>query len=202
MNFKKFILSGICLILAFSFTGCGKNDDSIATFKTQIETFQTNINAIDQKINSIDPNSESATADLLAAFDEMDTEFKALAELKVPSKFANVEELADKASEHMTNAVSLYHQAFADNSYNPTFGDQAAQYYAKSIEKVQLIGKILCGETISSDFIESTGDDELMDPTMTPESETVSDGAMDAVTSDNTMESTESLDSTDTTTTE
>lgn len=151
MKGKKIVVSIFCLVIACSIMACGKKDKSIETFKTEIETFSSNINEINEKINNIDPNSSTATEDLLSAFDEIDAEFIALAKLTVPGDFANVEVLADKASEYMTTAVSLYHQAFADNEYNPTFADQASQYYAEAIEKVQYIGLLLCGESISTD---------------------------------------------------
>lgn len=176
MKGKKIVVSTLCLVMACSIMACGKKDKSIETFKTEIETFSSNINEINDKINNIDPESSTATVDLLSAFDEIDAAFIALANLAVPGDFANVEVLADKASEHMTTAVSLYHQAFADDEYNPTFADQASQYYAAAIEKVQYIGLLLCGEplptnsttedssfTVDESFYEEIIDDEIVD---------------------------------------
>lgn len=153
MKMKKIFFSALCLIIACNMIACGKKDKSLETFKTEIEEFSYNINEINDTINNIDSSSSAATVELLSAFDKIDSEFIKLADLPVPSNFANIEILADKASEYMTTAVSLYHQAFADDEYNAPLANQASQYYAKAIEKVQYIGLLLCGKTISTNSI-------------------------------------------------
>ena len=105
----------LCLMLA----GCGE-DPAIVKFENDIDAFCARAAEIDAAINAIDAESENASKELLAYLDELDQTFKVLSEISVPEKYAYMEQLTSEASSYMTTAVSAYHEAFANDSYNET----------------------------------------------------------------------------------
>lgn len=131
----------ICLFL----TGCGSNTE-LDTYKANMNQFFENMKVYDSSINAIDPESETAVTDLLALLDSMDTSFSQMASLEVPEGFPGVDELADEASEYMTEAVSYYHQAFEGESYNAALADAAKQNYDRANLRIQYILSILHGD--------------------------------------------------------
>ena len=152
-----FKLSGIimgitCLI---SLTGCG-NDTVIETYKANMNQFFENIEIYDSSINSIDPNSETATSDLLTLLDSMNTTFAQMATLEVPEGFPGVEQLADEASQYMSDAVTCYHQAY-DNEYDAVMEDVAYQYYQQANLRFQYIVSILHGDIPEEIFVYEDG---------------------------------------------
>ena len=98
-----------------------QNDLSTYINSIKIDLLNTrifeNIEIYDSSINAIDPNSETATSDLLTLLDSMNTTFSQMAPLEVPEGFPGVEQLADEASQYMSDAVACYHQAY-DNEYD------------------------------------------------------------------------------------
>lgn len=138
----------IMLLLVFftfcTLTGCGK-DAELENYKANINQFFENIKVIDASINAIDPNSETAVSDLLNLLDSMNTSFEQMASLNVPSGFPGVEELADEASEYMTEAVSYYHQAY-EGEYDAALADVAYQNYERANVRFQYIVSILHGD--------------------------------------------------------
>ena len=87
-------------------------------FRKSIDEFCTKVSEIDTAINSIDAQASDATAQLLSCLDELDMVFKSFAGLDFPEEFDYLEALADESSEYMTEAVSSYHMAYSNNSYN------------------------------------------------------------------------------------
>lgn len=133
------------LLLCIILTGCGEDKELIG-FKSEIDAFCKEIAEIDRGINNIDPQSENARQELLGYLDQADEAFKKLAVLAVPEEFSYIEELADKASEDMTQAVSLYHDAFGDTSYNEYVFDYASEYYKRAYKRLTYIITLLHGE--------------------------------------------------------
>lgn len=133
-------LIGVCAL-----TGCGKNE-KLDTFKEQMNSFCDTIVEIDSNMNSIDASGEDAIATLLSNLDDLDVAFKELADYPVPDEFSYIETLADEASENMTEAVKLYHEAFSNNSYNEYTAGYAAEYYARAYKRVKYIITMLHGE--------------------------------------------------------
>lgn len=166
MNTKHKIILLLTFLTAFFLTGCGK-DAELENYKANMNQFFENIRVIDSSINALDPNSETAVSDLLSLLDSMNTSFEQMASLDVPDGFPGVDELADEASEYMSEAVSYYHQAY-ENGYNANLEDAARQYYESANVRFQYIVSILHGdipeeiytyedETSSEDTAESNG---------------------------------------------
>lgn len=128
----------LLLTLVFSVTGCGE-DPELTRFKNEIDSFCNELAAIDSGMNNINTDQETAKEDLLNYLDRADDAFRKLAKLTVPAEFAYIEELADKASEDMTEAVSLYHEAFGNNSFNEYTFDYACEYYKRSYKRLNYI---------------------------------------------------------------
>lgn len=141
--FRLSSVSMLCLILLL--TGCGNNTE-LDTYKANMNQFFENMKVYDSAINAIDPESETAVTDLLTLLDSMDTSFSQMASLEVPEGFPGVDELADEASEYMTEAVSYYHQAFEGESYNAALADAAKQNYDRANLRIQYILSILHGD--------------------------------------------------------
>lgn len=135
------LLFGIMLLLL---TGCGK-DAELESYKANMNQFFENIKIFDSSINAIDPNSETATTDLLALLDSMNTSFSQMASLKVPDGFPGVAELALEASEYMSEAVSYYHQAYEAEPYDAALEDIARQNYDRANVRLQYIVSIIHG---------------------------------------------------------
>lgn len=141
----KRLLLCMTLLSVLIFAGCGNNAE-LDTYKTNMNQFFENLETYDAEINAINPESESAVTELLIILDAMDNSFSQMAELPVPEDFAGVEELADEASSYMAEAVSYYHQAFADDTYNPSLADVAKQNYDRANLRIQYIISILHGD--------------------------------------------------------
>ncbi|EOS78470.1 hypothetical protein C819_00069 [Lachnospiraceae bacterium 10-1] len=144
LNTKHKIILLLTFLTSFFLTGCGK-DAELENYKANMNQFFENIRVIDSSINALDPNSETAVSDLLSLLDSMNTSFEQMASLDVPDGFPGVDELADEASEYMSEAVSYYHQAY-ENGYNANLEDAARQYYESANVRFQYIVSILHGD--------------------------------------------------------
>lgn len=157
-NFKVAFLLFILLMLTA--TGCGKNAE-LENYKANMNQFFENIKIFDSSINAIDPDSETAVSDLLSLLDSMNTSFEQMASLEVPDGFPGVEELADEASEYMSEAVSYYHQAY-EGEYDAALEDVARQNYERANVRFQYIVSILHGD-IPEEIYTYEEDDEFTD---------------------------------------
>lgn len=141
----------VCLFLAVvltvvSLTACGE-DPKLAQFRKNVESFCTKVSEIDTSINSIDALSDSAVSELLSNLDELNSVFQSFAELDFPEEFDYLEEVADKSSEYMSIAVSSYHEAYKDNTYNEYTGEYAKENYSRAYKCIQIIITFLHGDT-------------------------------------------------------
>ena len=153
-----------CALFAFIFlSGCGDNAE-LENYKSNMNQFFENIQTFDSAINSINPESETAVSDLLSLLDSMDTNFQQMASLTVPDGFPGVEELADEASEYMTEAVSYYHQAFEAEPFDTVLADVAKQNYDRANLRIQYIVSILHGDIPEEIYVY---DDETENPEVT-----------------------------------
>ena len=146
---KKAMIAITAFLLAVTLSGCGKTDDSLEQYKTDMTAFTDKINELATSIDNIDVDSDTRTEELLGYLDEMDAAFIEMGSLEVPDheQFANIEELADEASANLSKSVALYHQAF-DNAenYDPQLVDAALEYYSRAFKRLGYIGTILQGE--------------------------------------------------------
>ena len=148
LNKKPGILRRVLTIsfcFVFLLTGCG-NKEELENYKANMNQFFENIKVFDSSINAIDPESDTAVSELLSYLDSMDKSFAQMASLEVPDGFPGVEQLADEASEYMSEAVSYYHQAFEGEEYYATLADVAKQNYDRANLRIQYIVSILHGD--------------------------------------------------------
>ncbi|MBE5868027.1 MAG: hypothetical protein E7293_03590 [Lachnospiraceae bacterium] len=148
----RFLTLLLSIILCLSLTACGE-DPELTKFKKELDNFCSQIEEIDAGMNNIDASSETAKEDLLDYLDRADDNFKKLANLSVPEEFAYIEELADKASEDMTQAVTLYHDSFSNNSFNEYTFDYASEYYKRAFKRLTYIITLLHGDVPESDGV-------------------------------------------------
>ncbi len=145
-------LALLCCLGFLWMTGCGEYPE-MDSYKENMNQFFENISYYDTAINSIDPDSDSAASELLSLLDSMAVSFSQMAELPVPDVFVGVEELADEASEYMNTAVSLYHQAFEEETFNEFIADAAKENYDRANLRLQYIISILHGEMPEDIFV-------------------------------------------------
>ena len=142
-NGMRFVKPYFLLLLPLAFSGCGaKEDPLLAPYREGIESSAAKIREIGGRIDALDPSADDADAQLLATLDEMEGAFKELAELKAPSDFSHAEELADNASNLMTDAVTLYHDAYSQ-AYDGTAAEQAAREYDAAMQQLTSLGDYL-----------------------------------------------------------
>ena len=143
--FKK--LRGLCVIYlsALFLMGCGK-DEALDEYQANMETFFNDIAEINDNMNSIDVTGEGYINEFFGYLDALDEEVAWMAELEVPEEFSAVDDLADQASENMTQAVSYYHLAYGGEEYNADMESAAREYYDRANTIIQYIITILHGE--------------------------------------------------------
>lgn len=142
---KKALSLLSAFLISMTLTGCGE-DPELAQFKDEIENFCTNISELDTSINSIDAASDTAAQELLGYLEQLDVEFQQLAAIDFPEEFDYLEELADDSSQYMTTAVSSYHEAYSNDSYNEYTAEYAHENYSRAYKRVQIIITFLHGE--------------------------------------------------------
>lgn len=133
------------VLIVFLLTACGE-DPELTQFRNSIDEFCTKVSEIDTSINNIDAQSENATSELLSYLDELDLVFQSFAELDFPEEFDHLEDLADESSQYMTEAVTSYHAAYSNNSYNQDAAEYAKSNYSRAYKRVQIIITFLHGE--------------------------------------------------------
>lgn len=159
MNMKKTKIILPILALTMLLTACGK-DPELTRFRKDIDDFCTSISEIDTSINNIDAQSDTATSELLEYLDELDSQFQVLAESDFPEEFDYLESLADEASEYMTEAVSSYHEAYSNGSYNEYTAEYAKENYSRAYKRIQIIIAFLHGEEPEGVDLVTTSSDE------------------------------------------
>ncbi len=142
---NKILIFLTTLLCALVLVGCGGNSE-LNKFKKEIDTFCVNISELDASINSIDTETGTSSQELLEYLDNLDDEFKILAEIDFPEEFDYLEHLSDEASSYMNEAVASYHEAFSNGSYNEYTAEYAHENYARAYKRVQIIISFLHGE--------------------------------------------------------
>lgn len=132
-------------VLSLLFTGCGKNQ-ALEDYRDDMHTFYEDMVAQTDAIDMIDATSASAVSDFLTALDALDALFVSLSEMEVPKEFGGAEDLADEASENMSQAVALYHNAYEGEEFDPYTAEAALAYYERAMKRVEYIGDILSGK--------------------------------------------------------
>jgi len=155
---RKIIRSLCAVLLTFPLlTACGE-DPRLAQFRKNMDDFCTKVSEIDTDINKIDAQADNAVSELLAYLDDLDVVFQSFARLDFPEEFDDLEILADRSSQYMTEAVKNYHEAYRNNSYNEHTAEYARQYYSRAYKQIQIIISYLHGDI--PDDADLTSEDE------------------------------------------
>ena len=141
---RSFILT-LFLALTFVVSGCGK-DSKLDEYHSSMEEYYDEVSSYNDAINNIDPNADDAGDQLLLQLDGLNDATQKMAALEVPSQFSSIEDLADSAADNMNQAVTLYHQAYSSQPYDPDLADEGRQYYERANKRIVYILKILHGE--------------------------------------------------------
>lgn len=147
---NKILMILSVLMLAFFLSGCGE-DPQLTKFRKDLDSFFSTLADLDASINAIDPESISATTDLLSYLDQVEEQFKILAQIPVPDEFSYLDPLMDEASSYMSEAVDSYHEAYSNNSYNEYTAAYAYENYARAYKRVQYIVSVLHGSLPEDD---------------------------------------------------
>ena len=142
---NKICLLFVSVLTVILLSACGE-DPELAQFQVDIENFCTRVSEIDTSINSIDPQSDNAVSELLSDLDALDGVFQSFANLDFPEEYDYLEDLAQESSNYMTEAVSSYHDAYSDNSYDEAMAEYAKENYSRAYKRVQIIITFLHGE--------------------------------------------------------
>ncbi len=152
---KRIITLLLATCFALSITGCGENKD-LTKYKDEMDKFFADVEVIHNRMNKLDENNENSLDELFACLDDLDNEFKAMAQIEVPDEFSSIENLADEASENMTLAVEKYHEAYSKDSYNEYTAATADEYYARANKRLQYMIDILHGKMPEGDDVTIT----------------------------------------------
>ena len=124
-------------------------------FKKEMNEFCDNILEIDAAINQItnittdEAGLKSATEELMLNLDILKDEFVKFSNIDFPEEYDYLEEVADEASEYMTEAVNSYHIVYEDN-YTVSMEEYAQENYSRAYKRVQIILDVLHGEETES----------------------------------------------------
>lgn len=144
------------LLGALLLAGCGK-DAALTAFHDDMNGFYESLSAAASALEGIDPSSETAADQLLSQLDQMDVLFQDLAAIEVPAdyedQFGNIEELADEAASYMTEAGSLYHEAYEQASLDESLLMAAEENYSRAMKRVNYIAQLLQGQMPEGDNI-------------------------------------------------
>lgn len=152
---KKFLWITTLFLAGFSLSGCGE-DAALEQFYTEMDDFTTQADMDFEALNQIDPLAESAVEDMLSAMDRLAVSFQTLAEINVPKQFASIESLADEAGSYMSEAASLYREAYSDGGYNENIAVAAQENYSRAVRRMDYIAGILQGEMPTDDSVTIT----------------------------------------------
>lgn len=171
-SLKKSILASImimamCLIMA----GCGaQKSEELETYKTNMSNFYDKLAYYDSAINSIDTSSEGAKAELLGYLDEMNEEYKKMAEYEIPDQFSGISDIAKEAADYMQMANEFYHQAY-DGDFDEDSEALASQYYQRANSRAHVILQVLHGEVPSGEGVTVTTEESYQFSTVATSSE-------------------------------
>lgn len=111
-----------------------------------METFYERLSDYDHAINALDPYSDSAIPKMLGYLDDIADMIKEMASYQVPEHFYGVDELAKQADEYISEAVSLFNQAFLAAEYDDNIADAATENYERANLRLRYIAEILRGD--------------------------------------------------------
>lgn len=157
-NIKSLCFS---LFLGLLLIGCGKKDEALEEYQTNMEAFFGHIIEFNNNMNAIDVSQGDYVSQMLELLDALDAEVAWMAQLEVPDEFSAVESLADEASVNMTQAVLFYHMAYDDGEYDENVEAAAKEYYDRANLRLQYIVTLLHGEVLQGEGLTYTEEDGI-----------------------------------------
>lgn len=157
----KYKIMGVCLLLAFLLTACGK-DETLAAYQEDMNTFFERVAEYNDNMNAIDRDSDTAVVELLGYLDALAEDIEWMAGLEVPEQFSAVESLADEADENMKEAVTLFHKAYGGETYDDASAQAALEYYNRVNIRIQYIIVILHGEIPEGEGVTYTEESPIL----------------------------------------
>ena len=157
-NIKSICLALFLLLLL---AGCGKKDEALEEYQTNMEAFFEHIVEFNDNMNAIDVSQGDYVSQMLSYLDALDAEVAWMAQLEVPDEFSAVESLADEASENMTQAVLFYHMAYDNGEYDENVEAAAKEYYDRANLRIQYIITLLHGEVPQGEGLTYTEEDGI-----------------------------------------
>lgn len=149
---KKALLSLLGIVLLFTLSGCGESKE-LKEYEEKMSLFTEELETSAENLSSIDPNEEGAVETMLLNLDNMNDSFQYLAEIPVPSKFSAVEALADDAANYMSEAVSLYHEAYDGEEFLEGSAKLAKENYNRAMKRISYISALLQGQMPEGDGV-------------------------------------------------
>lgn len=152
---KKSILCILVMSMALMLCACG-DTSKLDKYYSEMNSFYSSVDFITGTIESIDENDENAPKVVVAQLEELEKEFKILADIEVPKHFSANEEMADDAYAYMQEAVKLYKEWAANPSdVNADATVQMAkENYDRAMTRVNYIAIVLQGNVPSGEGIE------------------------------------------------
>lgn len=141
---KKMDLLILTFFLLF-LTGCGSGNQQLDTFHDDMDDFYDSLSTTVGALESIDPQSDTAVEEMLTQLDSMTVLFESLASMEYPEPFENIQETAFEASEYINAATELYHEAYADGSYDDSLAEAASENYTRAMKRINYIAILLQG---------------------------------------------------------
>lgn len=143
---KRIKLLALLVCLLF-LNGCGDNggNQQLDTFHDDMDSFYDSLSTTVSVLESIDPQSDTAVEEMLAQLDSMTVLFESLASMEYPEPFENIQETAIGASEYMSTAAELYHEAYADGGYDDSLAEAAGENYARAMKRINYVAILLQG---------------------------------------------------------
>ncbi|MCM1387076.1 MAG: hypothetical protein NC231_07100 [Bacillus sp. (in: Bacteria)] len=157
-NIKVLCLFALLMLLL---AGCGKKDEALEEYQANMETFFEHIIEFNDNMNAIDVVQPDYLTQMLEYLDALDAEMAWMAQLEVPEQFSAVDNLADEASENMTQAVLFYHMAYENDEYDANVEEAAKEYYDRANLRIQYIITILHGGVPEGEGITYTEDESI-----------------------------------------
>lgn len=184
---KKIILYTAVLLGAVGLSGCSKtaseDEKTLASFSASVSEFADYMQEADTKINQLDPSKKESVDELLGILDQMDAEFAAFSTIQVPDQYESVTDLAARASEAMSEAVSCYHTAYESEVFDKAYADAAYQCYIYSMKACEYIGMLILEEPLPEDanitVYETTNDEHILDRWLSGNKEDETDNSDD-----------------------
>lgn len=155
---RGFCLAVVLAALPF-LSGCGKSGE-LDDYYAAMDAFAVQADQDFEALSQVDPDSATAVEDLLMAMDQLAASFETLAGIPVPRQFSTLENLADEASSYMTEAASLYREAYADGQYAENVAATAQENYDRAVKRMEYISQILQGEMPTDDSITITTEND------------------------------------------